>query len=263
MTYPGVETSRNPRSKHQQLMIPRFSTRTGSQEVSRARSNSGSVVSLMKSTSSDSIISRLSSRSRSSSLNRLSSESLSESIKSKTIYDTRGKKDLKLYKRNLEMAKIEKDRERNGWVVHFYSTTKDSGRNGNRTMYSYCTKEEAYESAYANSPPRMVPTKDCSHCFMCESDFHQVFNRPLNCRNCGVCICNKCSIGWNKEMVPETYNVRNSNIIQVCKTCDYLATKFRCALLDGQFRRAMKVYRTGNINVRCPFVNVHPSLEVM
>lgn len=64
-------------------------------------------------------------------------------------------------------------------------------------------------------------------------------------------------------MIPETYNVKNKSSVKVCKTCNYLATAFRHALLSGNYELAQSIYMTGNINLRCPFMNVKKGNEVM
>jgi len=64
-------------------------------------------------------------------------------------------------------------------------------------------------------------------------------------------------------MVPSSYKSKNTNSISVCKTCDFLATAFRHALLGGRYNHALKIYKTGNINLRCPFTNVDNGSEIM
>lgn len=64
-------------------------------------------------------------------------------------------------------------------------------------------------------------------------------------------------------MVPETFNNYNTNTVDVCKTCDFLATEFRSALLEGRYKYALRLYMTGNINLRCPLANVKSGEEVM
>jgi hypothetical protein len=64
-------------------------------------------------------------------------------------------------------------------------------------------------------------------------------------------------------MVPETYNSKNSQNVKVCKTCDYLATAFRHAILEGSYEQASSLYMTGNINLRCPLMNVRKGNEIM
>lgn len=67
-------------------------------------------------------------------------------------------------------------------------------------------------------------------------------------------------------MVPDTFlptKKHTPSTVTVCKTCDYLATEFRLALLDGDFEYVVKLYMTGNINLRCPLANVEKGDEIM
>jgi len=64
-------------------------------------------------------------------------------------------------------------------------------------------------------------------------------------------------------MVPETYNSKGQKKVRVCKCCNHLATKFRLALQDGNYDLAERVYMTGNVNLRCPFLNVNAGSEIM
>jgi hypothetical protein len=168
---------------------------------------------------------------------------------------------LKLHKRNLVTSYIGRNKETNLWTVTI-EATKDS----KYTLFTFPTEEEAKEAAYAYSPPKMMSFESNPVCHLCDSKFQSLVRRPSNCRNCGVCICNTCSVDWKKSMLPDTYLAKNNtkkNVVSVCKTCDYLATEFRCALLDGRYKHALKVYMTGNINLRYPLANVNNGMEIM
>ena len=142
--------------------------------------------------------------------------------------------------------------------VNKRGTTQPSAR-----AFSFRSENEAKETAYVNAPPKMIRFDMMSHCFGCESKFNQVFRRPSHCQNCGVCICPSCATTWSKAMIPETYNIKNKRTAKVCKTCDYLSTRFRHALMSGDFKAAKIIYMTGNINLRCPFSNIKRGNEVM
>ncbi len=124
--------------------------------------------------------------------------------------------------------------------------------------FSFLTEREAKESSYANAPPIMLPFSENRHCFICQGKF-AIFRRASHCRNCGVCICNSCSVSWNKAMIPDTYNIKKENYVKVCKSCDFLSRSFRHALLQGHYDNAVTLYNSGNINLRCPFMNVKGS----
>jgi len=175
---------------------------------------------------------------------------------------------LRLRTRNLLTAFVNHNRATSLWI-----TTINTNQNSNSITkaskylkaFSFRTEREARESAYINAPPKMLPFESSPHCFNCEIKFSSVFRRPAHCRNCGVCICNSCSTTWGRLMVPDTYKTKNSKvkIVKVCKTCDYLATSFRHALLEGNYNQAISFYMTGNINLRCPFFNVKNGNEIM
>lgn len=167
---------------------------------------------------------------------------------------------LKLRTRNLLTAYVNHNKATSLWITTINTNQKASANERSATRYlkafSFRTEHEARESAYVNAPPELVPFESMPNCFSCETRFNSVLRRPSHCRNCGVCICNICSTSWSKLMIPETYNTKNTKTVKICRTCDYLSTAFRHALLSGNYDNAIKVYMTGNINLRCPFVNV-------
>lgn len=149
----------------------------------------------------------------------------------------------------------------NNQATGIWITTINMNQNSNVTRsnaakylkaFSFHTEREALESAYANAPAKMIPFDENPRCFVCNVKF-TVLRRACHCRNCGVCICNGCSISWNKQSVPETYNVKNENSVKVCTSCDTLSKMFRNALIDANYEKVLALYNTGNINLRCQF----------
>jgi hypothetical protein len=61
-------------------------------------------------------------------------------------------------------------------------------------------------------------------------------------------------------MIPEPYNTKKESSVHVCKTCDWLCTAFRLALLDGDEDKAIALHATGNVNLHSPFGNVKGEL---
>jgi hypothetical protein len=61
-------------------------------------------------------------------------------------------------------------------------------------------------------------------------------------------------------MVPETYNTKKEGSVNVCKTCDWLCTAFRLALLEGDQDKAIALHATGNVNLHTSFGNVKGEL---
>ena len=178
---------------------------------------------------------------------------------------------LKLHTRNLLTAYVNHNRETSLWIttvntdpnLNANSSGNKNFRGSHLQAFSFRSEHEARESAYVNAPPMMIAFDKSPHCFNCNSKFNSILRRPAHCRNCGVCVCSSCSSSWNKLMVPDTYNTKGSKTVKVCKTCDYLSVAFRRSLLDGNYDAALKVYMTGNVNLRCPFFNVRTGQEIM
>lgn len=114
--------------------------------------------------------------------------------------------------------------------------------------FSVPTRKQALCLARAWSPPKMHPFEANPKCFVCTNQF-TVFKRACHCRNCGVCVCSGCSVQWPAKMLPNTYNIKKECMMNICKTCDFLCSTFRLALLDGDRDKAVALHATGNINL--------------
>lgn len=172
-----------------------------------------------------------------------------------------------VYTRTLLTASVYHNQATDLWITTINTNQdpkKTNKSNASRYLkaFSFNTEREARESAYANAPPKMIPFSDSPHCFICRGKF-ALFRRACHCRNCGVCVCHNCSCSWPSKMIPETYNMKNSKNVKVCKSCNFLAGAFRRALTEGQYEEAVALYNTGNINLRCPFANVKGGGEVL
>mmetsp|Transcript_17777 Transcript_17777/g.26935 ORF Transcript_17777/g.26935 Transcript_17777/m.26935 type:complete len:724 (-) Transcript_17777:24-2195(-) len=118
--------------------------------------------------------------------------------------------------------------------------------------FSFNSEREARESAIANAPPKMLSFNENSTCFICDGKF-AVFRRASHCRNCGVCICNGCSVSWPSKMVPETYNLKKEKTVKICISCEMLNASLKDALSKGDYESIITLYGTGNVNLRNPF----------
>ena len=125
--------------------------------------------------------------------------------------------------------------------------------------FSVSTKRQAEALALAWAPPRMLTFVDNPKCFACKNKF-TVLRRPCHCRNCGVCICSGCAVQWPSKMIPDTYNIKAVSTVNACKSCDWLCSAFRLALLEGQRDQAVALHATGNVNLVTPFANVKGEL---
>ena len=167
-----------------------------------------------------------------------------------------------IYTRNLLTSSVYNNEATGIWITTINMNQKSNVTKNNAAKYlkafSFHSEREARESAYANAPAKMMPFDENPTCFMCDTKF-TVLRRASHCRNCGVCICNSCSIHWHKLSLPETYNVKNESSMRVCKSCDTLSKQFRKALHDADYNAALIVYNTGNINLRCQFMSIKGS----
>jgi len=111
------------------------------------------------------------------------------------------------------------------------------------------TEQEAYEIGLALAPPIMHTFDENPICALCNSKF-ALLKRPCHCRNCGIVVCSGCSCSWSSKQIPATYNMEKRSNVNVCLACDWLATSFREALLQGDLKGAQLLYQTGNVNLR-------------
>ena len=121
--------------------------------------------------------------------------------------------------------------------------------------FSLPAEKQAVCLAKSWTPPRMHRFQDNPACHICGVRF-AILRRPCHCRNCGVCVCKHCAVQWPSKMIPETYNIKKENVVNACKTCEWLCNSFRLALLEGKVDEAVALHATGNINLTTPFANV-------
>lgn len=165
-----------------------------------------------------------------------------------------------VHMRKLLTASVHHDRRTGSWIATI-NTNQTPGavnlKNASKYLkvFAFDTQKEARESAYANSPPRMVPFEDSPCCFICRGKF-ALFRKPVHCYNCGVCVCGSCSMSWPSKMVPETYNAKKEKNVKACKSCNLLSRAFHRSLLQGNYAESVALYNTGNINLRCPIANI-------
>eukprot|EP00980_Cylindrotheca_fusiformis_P009416 scaffold2058_cov115-Cylindrotheca_fusiformis.AAC.9 len=171
-------------------------------------------------------------------------------------------------KRDLLPCSVKRNETTDMWVASVVTNQKAWEDNDKkelertRVTFSGKTRTEATEAGLAMGTPILQAFSDNPICFMCKAKF-AVFNRPNNCKNCGVVICNKCTCLWSSKRFPETYPISKSSH-SACLACDWSANKFQEALLKGDHAKAVKLYESGNVNLRCPFVpKKQKSEEVM
>mmetsp|Transcript_115692 Transcript_115692/g.172896 ORF Transcript_115692/g.172896 Transcript_115692/m.172896 type:complete len:777 (-) Transcript_115692:192-2522(-) len=162
-----------------------------------------------------------------------------------------------IHSRILLTATVYHNTATNLWIATINTNQKGVAKNPATASkylkaFSFSSEKEARESAIANAPPKMIPFEENPNCFICKGKF-AMFRRAGHCRNCGVCICNACSVMWQAKMIPETYNLKKESQVKICKSCHFLSGSFKKALLDGDYEEAIALYGSGNINLRTPF----------
>eukprot|EP00979_Chaetoceros_neogracilis_P004319 scaffold765_cov151-Chaetoceros_neogracile.AAC.18 len=122
---------------------------------------------------------------------------------------------------------------------------------------TFKTLDEAREACHSYAPPRMHSSQDTPKCHICTKKFNKFLRRPSHCKNCGVCVCNCCTVHWPKDMLPVTYHMnKRKKMYKVCMGCDWLNGAFRQACVTGDLDKAIALQATGNVNTRTLFANV-------
>jgi len=142
------------------------------------------------------------------------------------------------------------------YIATITRTVDDTNR---PIQFPFATEREAKKFAKAYTPPKMLGLT--SACQICNVRFDTNQRNPArrgNCRNCGVCICENCSTRWGMRMVPRTFlNTAQSLTVRACKSCDWLSNAFCMALIQGNYDDAVKLYETGNVNLRTCFADIN------
>ena len=172
-----------------------------------------------------------------------------------------------IHSRILLTATVYHNTATNLWIATINTNQKGVAKNPATASkylkaFSFSSEREARESAISNAPPKMLSFEDNPNCFICKGKF-AMFRRASHCRNCGVCVCNTCSTSWPSKMIPQTYNLKRESQVKICKSCNFLSTSFKKALMDGDFEEALGIYGSGNINLRTPFPQSSKKEEVM
>jgi hypothetical protein len=162
-----------------------------------------------------------------------------------------------IHSRILLTATVYHNTATNLWIATINTNQKGVAKNPATASkylkaFSFSSEQAARESAIANAPPKMISFQESPNCFICKGKF-AMFRRAGHCRNCGVCVCNSCSAMWPAKMLPETYNLKKESQLKICKSCNFLSSAFKKALLTGDYEEAVALYGSGNINLRTPF----------
>ena len=135
------------------------------------------------------------------------------------------------------------------------NNTESNSEFNKTACFEFSSEGEAKKFCKSYSKPKMLPAS--LNCFICKDAFTSKV-RPCNCRNCGVCICDKCTARWGARMIPKTYvnAAYQPHMVRVCTSCDWLSNAFCLALLQGRYQDAVKIFDSGNVNLRTSFADI-------
>mmetsp|Transcript_27070 Transcript_27070/g.45107 ORF Transcript_27070/g.45107 Transcript_27070/m.45107 type:complete len:353 (+) Transcript_27070:174-1232(+) len=159
-----------------------------------------------------------------------------------------------LHARRLEQHSVHYNPGTRLWVATIARPERAECTGKKTVSFKFKGEREAKKFAHAYSPPKIVAVT--SACQVCSSSFNNRM-RPCSCRNCGACICEKCSARWGIRMLPKTYVPQQSTTVRVCQSCDWLSNAFCISLLHGKLRDAIKIFETGNVNLRTTFASIN------
>jgi FYVE zinc finger len=123
------------------------------------------------------------------------------------------------------------------------------------SQFEFASEKEAKQFCKAYSPPKM--DEPGASCFICK-EYFTAKQRHFNCRNCGVCVCEKCCPRWVKKGLPKTYfkSDYQATTVRCCKSCIWISNSFCFSLLKGRYQDVLKLYQTGNVNLRTSFADI-------
>lgn len=141
-------------------------------------------------------------------------------------------------------------------VRHQSNSSESQAKRSPYSQFEFATEAEAKKFCKAYSPPKMMELTP--ECYICEDPFTSKI-RPVHCRNCGVCVCEGCTTRWSGRMIPKTYMTHanySPQVVRVCKSCQWLSNAHCMALLKGRYQDTLKIYETGNVNLRTCFADI-------
>lgn len=179
------------------------------------------------------------------------------SSSSPSRFDVETMETMSIRPRTLNQYSVHFSPQSQSWVATI-TRNYDGSRPGDaKRCVHFCfrTEKDAKRFARAYTPPKMLPVTRA--CQVCKIPFNNR-SRPSSCRNCGVCICDRCSARWATAMLPRTFITSpHSLTVRVCKNCDWLSNAFCMSLLHGKLEAAQRLHQTGNLNLRNCFADIN------
>lgn len=169
-----------------------------------------------------------------------------------SLFQTDRLEGMPISKRTLNPFSVHYSLSSSCWIATITYESHGESRN-KTTCFNLSSEGEAKKFCLAYSKPKQLPTS--SQCFICKDDFTAKL-RPCHCRNCGVCICEKCTTRWGARMIPKTYVSHAFHTVRVCTSCDWLSNAFCLALLQGRYNDAIMIFGSGNVNLRSTFAAI-------
>lgn len=144
----------------------------------------------------------------------------------------------KIFKRVLVPWSVHRSPTTRNWIATISRPDLQNPEKIRHIQFPFATEKEARAFCKSYAPPKL---NEGNFCQICDENPSPTVR---NCRNCGVCVCDKCSVRWGARMVPKTYSSSAALTQRVCRSCDWLSNAFCMALLKGQFADARTLFET-------------------
>lgn len=84
-----------------------------------------------------------------------------------------------------------------------------------------------------DKPKHWAPDQSATNCAVCDSKFSFVYRRRHHCRQCGGCVCNKCS--QDREYVPGYKDKK----VRVCAHCSQAKLEVTNKIMTARVNSAL------------------------
>lgn len=145
----------------------------------------------------------------------------------------------KIVKRTLAQWSVHRSPTTLNWIATITRPDQQNPEKIRHIQFPFATEIEARTFCKSYAPPKLCQSRLCQIC-------NEENPNPTvrNCRNCGVSVCDKCSVRWGARMVPKTYSSSVALTQRVCRSCDWLSNAFCMTLLKGRFADAKTLFQT-------------------
>ena len=144
----------------------------------------------------------------------------------------------KIVKRTLVPWSVHRSPTTQNWIATITRPDQQNPEKIRPIQFPFASEKEARTFCKSYAPPKMSQSKLCE---ICDGNPSPTVR---HCRNCGVSVCDKCSVRWGGRMVPKTYSSSAALTQRVCRSCDWLSNAFCMTLLKGRFADAKILFQT-------------------